>query len=78
MFNKMCIIITLFIFFKIQRQHEESVLFQVPGMVQLMFMVALRSCCVLDVKRINFGKAISLSVRYSRTLDNAEGSRSKI
>lgn len=77
MFSKECALLLLY-FFKIQRQHEESVLFQVPGVVQLMFMVALRSCYVLDMKRINFGKAISLSVRYSRTQDNAEGSRSKI
>lgn len=53
-------------------------MFQVPGVVQLKFMVALRSCYALDVKRTNFGKAISLRVRFSRTQDNAEGSRGKI
>ena len=53
-------------------------MFQAPGIVQLKFMVAPRSYYALVLKRTNFGKAISLRVRYSRTQDNAEGSGGKI
>lgn len=37
--------------------------------------LALGSCYVLDLKRVNFGKSVSLSVRSRRTQDSAGGSR---
>lgn len=65
-------------YFKIQRQHKESVLLQVPIIDHFMFIVALRSCYVLGPKWFNFGKVISLSVRYHGTEDSAEGSSGRM
>lgn len=52
-----------FFFFKIQGQHKESVLLQVPVLYHFIFIIAQKSCYDLHLKWINFGKAISISVR---------------
>lgn len=39
---------------------------------------ALGSCYVLDLKRVNFGKSVSLSVRCGRTHYSAGGSRGNV